>query len=298
MAGSVAPLLLGGLGARAADAEIAAVPLRRNVLQIVGAGGNVVVLESGESLAVIDSGAPESAAALAEFIRQAFTDRRVEMLFNTHWHPDHTGGNEALAAGAPIVAHENTRLWMSTEFYVDWEDRTYPPRPPGAQPTDTFYSFDPQPLQREIGDRVVEYAELTQAHTDGDIYVRFPDENVIVVGDVMAVGAYPTPDHATGGWIGGLVTAAEALLELADAETLLVPGTGPVQRRADLEVQLEMLTTLRERIENMMRKGRSAEEIVAEDLTADYDEVWGDPMQFVSNVYDGLWWGGRFRGAL
>jgi cyclase len=283
----------------AAADSLESVRLTDNVVQIAGAGGNVVVLATADGLALADSGGPGQAEALMRFIGRTFGDAPVEALFNTHWHLPHTGANALIGArGAKIFAHENTRLWMSTEYYVDWEDKTYEPRPRSALPTDTFYSSDPQPLRYELGGRRVEYAHLAEAHTDGDIYVRFVDENVIVAGDVAAVGTYPLPDSATGGWIGGLEAATRKLIDLSDASTRIVPGTGPAQTRADLEAQLKMLSTVHQRVNALMIKGKSAEEMVAEGVTEGFDEAWGDPRQFISNVYDSMWWGGRVRGAI
>lgn len=299
--GGLAGASLAPIGVRSALArtagELEAVRLSEHLFQIIGAGGNVVVL-AAETLALVDSGAPEHAEALLDFLAETHGDTPITSLFNTHWHLPHTGGNEPIGRrGARIFAHVNTRRWMGTEYYVDWQDRTYTPRPAEALPTTTFYSSDPQPLTVTHDGHRIEYAHLAEAHTDGDIYVRFPDENVIVAGGVLGVGAYPLPDHATGGWIGGLQDATRKLIELSDASTLIVPGTGPAQTREDLEAQLEMLNTLRERIRQEILKGRGTQEILAAEVTADYDEAWGDPTQFVSNVYDGLWWGGRLRGA-
>src|SRR5690606_37753181 len=128
-AGLAAAFGLGGavprpLHAQAAPRGLSALPLRGGLALVEGAGGNVVVLETEEGLALVDSGAPASAAELTRFLAERYPRKSVEVLFNTHWHLEHTGGNDALgAAGATIVAHENTRLWMSTEFYVDWQDR-------------------------------------------------------------------------------------------------------------------------------------------------------------------------------
>jgi glyoxylase-like metal-dependent hydrolase (beta-lactamase superfamily II) len=291
----------GAGAARAADepSELGIDPLTPDLVRIDGAGANVVVLTAGDGLALVDSGAPEHADALTRFLGEAFPGAAVSALFNTHWHLPHTGANEALGkAGATILAHENTRLWMSTEFFVKWEDKTYSPRPEAARPTRTFYSSDPQPITFELGGQPIEYGHLAEAHTDGDIYVRFPNQNVIAAGDTVGAGAYPVPDYSTGGWIGGLEAATRRLIELSDAGTRIVPGSGPVRMRADLEAQLEMLTTVRERIEALMRQGRSAEEMIAAHVTEDYDAAWGDPAQFVSNVYAGLWWGGRLGGTL
>lgn len=279
--------------------QLQSVRLTDNLAQITGAGGNVVVLATPDGLALVDSGAPGQADALMGFLDGVFGDAPIEALFNTHWHLPHTGANALIGErGAKIFAHENTRLWMSTEYYVDWEDKTYEPRPHAALPTETFYSSDPQPIHHELGGQRIEYGHLAQAHTDGDIYVRFLDENVIVAGGVVGAGAYPLPDSATGGWIGGLEAATRRLADLSDASTRIVPGTGPVQTRADLEAQLEMLSTVHQRVNALMIEGKSAAEMVAEGVTEEFDGAWGDPRQFISNVYDSMWWGGRVRGAI
>ena len=305
-AGGLGAMSFGPLGAfRPASAQrvsaaLSAVPLSDGVTQVTGAGANVVVLRRPDGLALVDSGAPERSADLAAFIADAFPGAPVQALFNTHWHLANTGGNETFReAGARIYAHENTKLWMSTEFYVTWQDRTYAPRPEAALPTDTFYSHEPQPLRLDFGGRQVEYGHLPEAHTDGDIYVLFPEDNVIVAGGAAWKGAYPILDYTTGGWIGGMADATRKLIDLADAGTRIVPESGPALMRADLEAQHEMLETVHERVADLMRKGKSAREMLEDGVTRDFDARWGNnPRQFVSNVYDGMWWGGRLGGAL
>ncbi len=154
------------------SASIAETPLRDDVFLFSGAGGNVLLLADSQGGVLVDSGSAEGADSLLERVSARLGGRSVDVLFNTHWHLDHTGGNEAFAkTGARIIAHENTRLWMSTEYYVDWQDRTYPPRPAAALPTETFYSHEPQPIELDRGDETVRYAHLREAHTDGDLYV-------------------------------------------------------------------------------------------------------------------------------
>jgi cyclase len=303
--GAAAVPLLGTGAPRRAHAQGAAAPLeeialRDGVTLVTGAGGNVVVLRTAGAAAVIDSGAPEHANELARLVRGNFGMLPVELLFNTHWHLDHTGGNEALRSGdTDIVAHELTRLWMATEYYVDWEDRTYTPREPGALPTRTFHATDPQPLVVEIGDEEIEYGHLPEAHTDGDIYVWLRNRNVLAAGGVVTRGEYPVIDHATGGWIGGLVDATRKLLDIANADTLIVPARGPAVRRSHLAAQLEMLTVVRGRIENLMRKGRSIAEMLEAGVTNEFDADWGaNRERFVANIYHGLWWAGRLSDSL
>lgn len=274
--------------------------LRPGLTRLSGEGGNIVLLRTAAGGVLVDSGTAAQGDVLFETVAAALEGRRVEALFNTHWHLDHTGGNDVFGKGGTrIVAHENTRLWMSTDYYVDWQDRRYHPRAPEALPTDTFYTHEPQPIRTEIGGVAIEYAYLREAHTDGDIYVFFPDSNVLVAGGAVSAGAYPVLDFATGGWIGGLEDATRKLLEIADAETLIVPQSGPAQRRSHLEAQLEMVTTVRERVADLMREGRSAEEMLEAGVTDEFDAHWGDNRRrFVSNVYGGLWWQGRLDGSL
>ena len=300
LGGAAAAAQFAGAGERAfaADAALTVTDLR-GLLVVSGGGGNVVLLPSAAGTVAVDSGAAETAERLLAVIGERAT-APISHLFNTHWHPDHTGGNDAIVARftPEILAHENTRLWMSTKFYVDWEDRYYQRRSVAAQPNRTFFSSDPQPLQIDVaGERIV-YGHLPEAHTDGDIYVRFPQRNVIVAGGAVSVGRYPVLDYITGGWIGGLVDATEALIALCDEQTLVVPDLGPPQGRADLEVQREMLTKVREGIEAIALEGRGLEEMLAAGLTKDFESRYGtDSAEFISNAYEGMWWN-RLRGIV
>jgi cyclase len=290
---------LRGAAAQSAPA-LGETELRNDLSLVTGLPTNVVVLRTAGSAALVDSGPASHGAELAKLVRGRLGFLSVELLFNTHWHVAHTGGNEALRSGdTTIIAHELTRLWMSTEYYVDWEDTTYEPRESAALPTRTFYATDPQPIVAEIGDEEIEYGHLPEAHTDGDIYVWFKNRNVLAAGGVVTHGSYPVIDYATGGWIGGLVDATRKLLAMTSSDTLIVPASGPAQPRAHLERQLEMLTVVRERIENLMRKGRSIEEMLAAEVTKEFDAAWGDNRErFVANIYNGLWWAGRLSDSL
>jgi len=296
-AAAAAALLACAPQAQAAIDDLRIIRVTERVSVITGAGANVAVLETADGLALVDSGSAEQAEFLLEFIDQAFEGAPIRVLFNTHWHPDHTGGNDAVAArGATIIAHENTRLWMGTEYYVEWEQRNYEPRAEAALPTQTFYASDPQPLFHELGGYRIEYGQLVEAHTDGDIYVRFADDDVIAVGDALAVDEFPLLDYSTGGWIGGAQNATSQLIEMAGSSTRVIAGNGPPQTRAALVAQREMLDELRERIRIRMIAGKGVDEIYAENIMEGY-ETLPNPRQFINNVYQGLWWGGRLRGA-
>ncbi len=272
--------------ARAESTPFAANKLTDNILHITGAGSNVVVLVGPDGLAMIDGGAEEHSTRLLKYIADQTGGRKIQALFNTHWHYDHTGSNEVLGkSGTKIIAHENTKLWLGAEFDCEWEKKTYEPRPKAALPNATFYTTGKMTFANEP----IEYGLMPQAHTDGDIYIHLPKSNVLIAGDVVAVGSYPILDYTTGGWIGGMVNAQKALLDIGNSETRIVPGTGPVQTRADLEALHTMCDTMRDRLTKLMKQGLGPKEMVAAAPSKDFDAKWGNPEPFILNAYKGLW---------
>ena len=272
---------------------IAVVPLTSQgagpqIVQITGVGGNVVALTGSDGVLLVDSGAPGRSRDLLRTVEKLPGGKHVQTLINTHWHWDHTGGNERFGkAKVKIVAHENTKLWLGADFYCDWQNnRHFTPRPQTAWPTETFYS-GVQKLTAN-GEEVV-YGYLPRAHTDSDIYVFFPKANVLVAGGLVSVGSYPILDYTTGGWIGGMSDASKALLGIANKDTRIVPGIGPVQSYADLQAQSEMLSTMKDRLVDLLRKGIGTDDLAANPPTREFDARWGDPRQFLANAYRGLW---------
>jgi glyoxylase-like metal-dependent hydrolase (beta-lactamase superfamily II) len=255
---------------------------------LAGAGGNVVAAGGGDGLLLVDAGARDRTAELLSVLDAQTGGHRVATLFNTHWHWDHTGGNEVLAqAGATIIAHENTRLWLTEPVISRWEHRTYPPLPKGALPTQTFFDSRPHPMS--FGSRALEYGHLGQAHTDGDIYVFFPDANVLVAGDVVSGGGYPIADYCSNGWLGGMITALKTLLARSDGQTRIIPGSGPARTREDLSAQLDMCFEVLSRIADNYYKGQTWDELVASGPTKAFDARWGNPDLFLQTAYEGAW---------
>jgi len=286
---------LGALIAPVARAKNAAPPIQsmtlaEDLLLFQGAGGNVVVAKGDEGLLLVDGGSRERSPELLKRIFEQTGQRRVQQLVNTHWHWDHTGSNEALAkSGAPILAHENTKLWLGTEILSKWEGRTYEPRPPTALPTQTFfYDADAKPLR--FGGQQIEYSLMPGAHTDGDIHLFFPRQNVLVGGGVISGGEYPIVDYVTGGWLGGMIGGLKAMLKKGDANTRFVPGRGPLRTRADLEAQLDLCFTTLSRIGQSYYKGQTWDELVASKPTRDFDARWGNPDTFLRLAYEGAWY--------
>src|ERR1700733_15743047 len=165
-------------------------PLTEKVAMFDAGGANVVTFSSGEGLVLVDSGAPKSFAAPS----------KVQTLFNTHYHTDQTGNNEVFAAaGATIIAHERTRQWMSTDYWVEAEERYEKARPKAARPTETFLTVG----SMKAGSEQIDYGYLMLAHTSGDIYVHFKNANVLAAGDVASPLRDPALDYFTGAWMGG-----------------------------------------------------------------------------------------------
>ena len=270
---------------RAADAPLAVVPLSKSLFMVTGGGGNVTVFESPEGVLLVDGGSPERSAAVLKLVKSRTGASRIHTLFNTHWHWDQTGSNRTLGpAGTRIIAHENTRLWLGTEIFSKWQNRTFKPLPPAARPNQTFYTTG----SLRFGGEHIDYGYLPQAHTDGDLYVFFRDANVLVAGDVISVGAYPIIDYSTNGWIGGMLDATKALVGLADANTRIVPGQGPLQTRADVEAERDMLAAMKLRLSQLLAKGMSVPDMLAAAPSREFDAHWGDPTLFIANAFPGL----------
>jgi len=275
--------------ARAGRAQIAQpltmTTLAPNRFEISGDGGNVAVLTTADGVLMVDGGLPDRSAELLKLVSERTSGRPVRVLFNTHWHLDHTGSNEALGkAGAKIVAHHNTKRWLKSRVYVEAQQRTYQPRPAAAIPSQAISAAG----RMTFGGETIEYGPLAPAHTNGDIYVFFPASNVLMVSDVLSVGRYPIMDYSTGGWIGGMIDATSTLLKIGDANTRIVPGNGPLQTKADLQAEHDMLAAVKERVQTMIRQSKGISDVLVEAPTKEFDAKWGDPKQFLSMTLTGM----------
>jgi len=258
--------------------------LSDDLVSITGAGANVVAVATPDGVLLVDGGAEASSAALMRALAERWPGRPLKIVFNTNWREEHTGANAvAHASGAAVMAHENTKLWLGGDFFVEWEQRHYAPRSAAMLPTKTFYTSG----SVDVAGRTVEYWHLPRAHTDGDIAVFIRDANVLVASDLLSVGAYPRPDYSTGGWIGGLVDATKQLLDNTDARTRIVASQGGVYGRAELEAQHAMCTEVRRKAAEAFRTGMSFADFAASRPTAAFDSQWGDPELFLKLVYKG-----------
>ena len=273
-------------------AQFGAVPIQtqslgENLTMLSGPGGNVVVLRDPGGLIVIDTFVAPAWPKLEDTLKSFGS--RVKVVINTHWHFDHTGGNENFGgAGAAIVAHENVRKRMSADGAIDFLGMKFTAAPRAALPAITFTR---DTVFNVNGDEL-HVVHAANAHTDGDAIVHFRKSNVIHMGDTFFNGRYPLIDLSSGGSIDGMVGAADRVLAVADANTKIIPGHGPLGDRAALQTYRTMLATIRDRIRQAVAAGRTLEQVQAAKPTAEFDAVWGNgritPTLFVEMLYTDL----------
>jgi glyoxylase-like metal-dependent hydrolase (beta-lactamase superfamily II) len=255
---------------------------------IDGGGSNVLCFNTGEGLVLVDSGAPKSADHVMAAIKTfgPFGDAaKVAILFNTHYHPDQTGNNEIFAAtGAKIIAHEHTRQWMSSDYWVPDEDRYEKARPKGAQPTETFRTTG----SLKAGSEQIDYGHLPLAHTDGDIYIFFRTSNVLAVGDVASPLRDPTLDSFTGAWIGGRLDAMDTILRLSNEQTRIVPAAGLQMTRAEFKAERDMMEEVRSRVWKQILQGDSPKDMLEAGVLKGLPRTWKDPYKFLYDAAKGM----------
>jgi glyoxylase-like metal-dependent hydrolase (beta-lactamase superfamily II) len=271
-----------------AAAKITVQALRANVHLLMGTFGNIAVLHGRDGKLLVDSGFAGSRPRIADALTAISSDP-IKRVINTHWHFDHTDGNEWLhTAGATIIAHENTRKHLSTSTRVEAWDLTFAPSSPGAIPTEvvtTRRTLDMNGTQIALTHR-------GPAHTDGDLSVLFSDGGIIHLGDTFWNGIYPFIDYSTGGSIDGMIRAVESDLVRITDKMIVVPGHGPVGDRSQLSFYRDLLATVRDKVAALKKQGRTLDEVVAARPTAAYDAEWGgsfvSPAMFTGLVYVGV----------
>ena len=268
--------------------EVQTVPVRDGLYMLMGEGGNIGVSVGEDGTFIIDDQYAEMTDKISSALG-AVSGSTPRFLVNTHWHGDHAGGNENFGKkGSIIVAHENVREALKVEKSIPAFNMVKPPSPKEALPLITY--------QREMslhlnGDDLRLY-HVANAHTDGDSIVHFSKANVLHTGDVFFNGFYPFIDTASGGSIAGMIAASKKLLDLADENTRIMPGHGPLASKAELQAYHDMLVTAEANIAALKKAGKSVEDVVAAKPTAGLDGEWGDgflqPDVWVSIVYAGM----------
>ncbi len=251
--------------------EIKATKLTETTYMLAGAGGNIGLSVGEDAVFVIDDQfaplTPKITAAIAQL-----TTKPVRFVLNTHWHFDHTGGNENFGkAGAVIMAHHNVRKRMSAESFNEFLNMRTKPDPKAALPVVTFGDG----VSLHLNGEEIRAIHMPAAHTDGDTVVHFTGSDVIHMGDIYFNGFYPFIDAQSGGSVDGVIAACDRVLGMATAATRIIPGHGPVSNSAELKAYRDMLATVSARVKTLVAQGKKLDEIVAAKVSADYDERLG-----------------------
>jgi glyoxylase-like metal-dependent hydrolase (beta-lactamase superfamily II) len=264
---------------------VTTVPLATGVYMLQGAGGNIGLAVGTDAVFVVDDQfaplTPKILAAIA-----AITPKPVRFVLNTHFHFDHTGGNENLGkAGALIVAHENVRKRLSTDQFIEALNARQAASPAGALPVVTFSDA----VTFHINGDSVAVAHVPPAHTDGDALVFFSRANVVHMGDTFHNTGLPFVDLSSGGSIHGVIAAADKVLAMSNGQTKIIPGHGPIADRARLQAWRDMLFVLRDRMRAAVAAGKSLGQVLADSITRPYAGAWpGGHDRFVRLLYQEL----------
>ena len=277
----------GILTARTLSAQQAGGARLTDKLSVIdGGGANVVAFSSADGFVLVDGGAPKSGDQVIAALKGLAPGAKVQTLFNTHHHTDQTGNNEMFsAAGAKIIAHKRTLEWMSSDHWVQAEDRYEKARPKAARPTETFLTTG----SLKTGGEQIDYGYLTLAHTNGDIYVFFRNANILAVGDVASPLRDPALDYLTGAWIGGRVDAMDILLKLANEQTRIVPAYGPMMSKAEFKAERDMMEEVRNRLFKQVREGDGPMDMLEEGVLKGLARTWKDPYKFLYYAAKGCW---------
>ena len=241
--------------------------LGNKTYMLEGEGGNITVAVANDGVIMVDS----QFAPLHDKIKAAITaisNQPIRYLLITHFHRDHTGGNEAFGKdGATIVAHESVKAHLASGTRNGLTGNIVPPAPPIALPKETFKDTMTVRLQG----RAAELRHPAYVHTDGDSTIYFADANVLATGDIVVFGRYPNIDFAYGGSIDGMIRGVDEVIAFAKDDTKIVPGHGPLGTKAMIREYRQMLVDVRERIQKLKAAGKSEDEVVAAKPNADYD---------------------------
>jgi len=281
----VVPMML---AAQEDTTRIQTIPVAKGVYMLLGNGGNIGVSAGEDAVFLVDDQFAPLTQKIIDAVK-AISDTPIRFLLNTHWHFDHTGGNENFGkVGVVIVAHDNVRQRMSVEQFMARMNRRFPPSPKAALPVVTFSEM----VTFHLNGDDIHAVHVKNAHTDGDALVHWVNANVIHMGDTFMNGFYPFIDIGSGGSINGLITAITAAMSYVNDGTKIIPGHGPLAVKADLVAYRDMLVGVRDAVQRLVAQKKTLEQVLAANPTAPWDDKWGrgfmKPADFLTTVYESL----------
>jgi cyclase len=262
--------------------------LSNTAYMLTGAGGNLGVSVGDDALFLIDDQfaplTPKIKAAL-----KAISSKPVKFVLNTHWHGDHTGGNENFGkTGTVIVAHENVRKRMSSDQVIAFMNMPVKASPKAALPVITFTND----ISFHLNGEELHVVHVPNGHTDGDAIVHFKTSNLVHMGDIYFNGLYPFIDTSSGGSVEGVIAAVDRVLQATNDSTRYIPGHGPLGTRADLMAYRAMLDSVGSKVTALAKEGKTLEQTLAARPSAEFDATWGKgflpPAKFVELLYKGV----------
>jgi cyclase len=273
----------------ASHLEINSTKLINNMYNIHGSGGNVILFTGNDGAIIVDDQYAPVTKKLKSLIAN-LTDKPIKFVINTHWHPDHVGGNEKLGeTGAIIISHDNVRKRLNTVQFLEFINQTIPPLSKNGLPIITFS----ENITFHQNNDEIQIFHLNEGHTDGDSAVFFVKNNVIHVGDDFSDRSYPFMDLSSGGSVDGLISSLQTILLKINKDTIVVGGHSGVSNQTKVREYLNMLIDVRNVISNMIKDGKTLNEIIQSKPTSRYDNIYHDysfikPKDFVTNVYMSL----------
>lgn len=262
--------------------------LSDKVHMIMGYGGNLGLFDAGDGYILID----DQFAPLTDKIKAVIKkigDKPVKFVLNTHWHFDHTGGNEKFAKdNSVVIAQENVRKRMSTDQFIKALNMPIKASPKEALPVITFKKG----IKFHLNDEELDVMHIQNAHTDGDSIVHFKKANIIHTGDIFNRAGYPFIDYSSGGTPDGFVKALEKILEISNKDTVYIPGHGPKSNYKELVEYHQMVKTLVNQVKDLIKEGKNLEQIKKMNITKEYDKKWANGFiktdNFVTILYTTL----------
>jgi len=285
---SILILCMGSSAIAHAQNEVSVVNVTDNIKILMGRGGNIGIFTGDDGTFMIDDKFPDMTEEVVNAIKSAGGDI-PKFLINTHWHGDHTGGNESFGTqGSVIVAHDNVRARMSVDNVIKAFDMNAPAAPAIALPMVTYDSV----IRFHLNGDNLDVIHVPTAHTDGDSIVHFTNTNVVHAGDVFFNGFFPFIDTDHGGTLAGMIGGADQLLAMTDDDTRIIPGHGPLANKADLQKYRDMLVLAQERLADLKSQGKSLSDVTAMQPLADLDAEWGQVIfsaeKWVGLIFDSI----------